>query len=182
MNSGAERQQPSGSWSTNRNHPDRADWLDLAVDAGRASLLAQREELSGMRTRAVAFGALTVTASAFLVGTGLANAQRSFWFYVLAVVGTLGFVLLAGLLVAMVSPRYQFRFTLDPKALVAWMDGSTPAPSKRVAMRTLATKTLPDMMLDNERSLSRVRSLYRQVLGTAVVTLAVWILIVWVFV
>ena len=105
-----------------------------------------------MRTRAVAFGALTVTASAFLVGTGLANAQRGEWFYVLAVVGTLGFVLLAGLLVAMVSPRYKFRFTLGPKALVAWMGGSTPAPSKRVAMRTLATKTLPGMMRDNERS------------------------------
>ena len=51
--------------------PHGAEWLALAVGVGRARLVAQREELTGIRTRAVTFGALTVTASAFVVSTGL---------------------------------------------------------------------------------------------------------------
>lgn len=177
----SRQKAPVDSWSTNRSHPDREDWVELAVDSGKASLVAQRDELSGMRTRAVAFGALTVSASAFLVGTGLGQADRSNWFFLVAGIGTLLFAVLAALLIAMVSPAFKFRFILDPRALIAWMEGDAPAPSRKVAMRKLAAETIPGMIDDNEKSLEVVRRLYRGVLVAAVATLGVWVALVWVF-
>ncbi|MDQ1111403.1 hypothetical protein QE418_000851 [Microbacterium testaceum] len=177
----SSRQKPGDSWSANRDHPDRAEWIELAVESGRASLLAQRDELSGMRTRAVAFGALTITASAFLVGTGLANAQRNAVFYIIAALGTLAFASMAFFLWRMVAPKHEFKFILDPKALVDWVEGAQPAPSLRVAMRKLAVDTIPGMLNQNEASLNKIRGAYLKLLFSSIATLAIWVALVWIF-
>ncbi|MPV51443.1 hypothetical protein GCG21_15790 [Pseudactinotalea sp. HY160] len=169
------------SWSRDAQHPDRSEWVDLAVQVGLDSLAAQREELGGMRTRAVAFAALSVTAAAFLAGSGLAGASRTMWFYVLSGLGTLGFVLVAILLILTLSPLFNFRFILDPAVLMRWMEGDSPAPSKRIAMRMLAKDTIPGMLNSNEASLSRIRTLYRAELAAAVITLGLWLAVVWLF-
>lgn len=160
---------------------ERDAWAELAVAAGREALIAQRGELDNMRTRAVSFAALTVTGSAFLVGTGLNQASRDVTFYVLAILGTTAFVALAVLLVLMVSPWLKFRFLLQPDELMSWMDGKAPAASTTIALRGLARTRLPEMIEANERSLKIIRALYRGVLAVGVATVAIWILIVWIF-
>lgn len=160
---------------------ERDAWAEVAVAAGRESLIAQRSELDNMRTRAVSFAALTVTGSAFLVGTGLNDGVRDVMFFVLAILGTAAFVALAVLLVLMVSPWLKFKFLLQPDELMSWMDGETPAASTAIALRGLAKKRIPEMIRANERSLKTIRALYRWVLGVGVATVGVWILIVWIY-
>ena len=160
---------------------DRDAWAELAVAAGREALVAQRSELDNMRTRAVSFAALTVTGSAFLVGTGLSDGVRNSGFIALAILGTGAGLALAILLVLMVSPWLKFRFILQPDELMSWMDGEAGAASKSIALRGLAKKRIPEMIKANETSLTTVRALYRSVLGVGVATVGVWILIVWIY-
>src|SRR5690606_33826850 len=83
---------------------ERAAMYELVVKAGERSLDEQRDELNGMRTRAVGFSAIVLSATAFLVGGGLvAGVERSEAFYVGAIVGTgaLGIMLVLLILVSM---------------------------------------------------------------------------------
>lgn len=161
---------------------DKPDiWVDLAVAEGRRALDQQREELNSMRTRAVAFSALTVSASAFLVGSGLKDATRNGWFFCLAGFGTAAFIAVAVLLVLMVVPRIKFRFFIQPDLLFAWTEGEQRAPSKAIAMRALAKTLIPDMIRDNDIALGKVRRLYRLLLIAGIVSIAFWVMIVWIF-
>lgn len=170
-----------GRASSQWNDDDRRDWIQLSYAAGVESLKAQREELAGMRQRAIMFTAFTITATGFLVGTGLSDATRAPTFYVWATVGTVLFAVLAGLLVALVAPFIQFKFVLYPDALMRWLEGTHAAPSRLIALRQLAVATLPNMLRHNASRLSIARWLYRGVLVSAVLTLASWVALVWMF-
>ncbi|MFP3590174.1 hypothetical protein SCB29_42175, partial [Paraburkholderia sp. SIMBA_055] len=61
------RREGTAGW----NVSDRRKWSEFAVAQGLDALKAQREELSGIRTRALTFTAFIITAAAFLVGVGL---------------------------------------------------------------------------------------------------------------
>lgn len=143
-----------------------------------------------MRTRAVAFFAFTVTATAFLVGAGLHGngtssatdpVTRVGAFYVLAFIGTGLFVATLVLLLLTTLPAIGFRFSFDPVVLANWVDGDTPAPSKLVLIRKLVRDVLPTMTSDNERSLRKVRWFYRGLLVVGSVGLILWTLLVWMF-
>lgn len=172
-------QRAASQWTED----DRREWIELSYDAGLESLKAQREELSGIRQRAIMFTAFTLTATGFLVGTGLGDPGdgRTAAFYTFAIVGTVLFGLLAVLLVGLVAPFISFKFVLMPDVLMRWLEGSQPAPSRLIALRQLTTQTVPDMLKFNAERLRVVRGLYRGVLITAVLTLACWVTVVWVF-
>jgi hypothetical protein len=172
-----DRSPSNGQWTND----DRRAWLDFARDVGLENIKAQREELSGMRQRAIMFVAFTVTASGFLVGTGLSAAQRPDAFYWLAGLGTLLFVMLGVVLVLLVAPFMKFQFSLEPDALVRWMEGEHPAPSRQIASRQLATQTIPRQIKENREQLRVARNLYRGVLTSALATLGCWVLVVWLF-
>lgn len=176
--SGGEARVPN-QWSED----DRREWVELAYEAGLESLKAQREELSGIRQRGIMFTAFTLTATGFLVGTGLGTQDdgRMDGFYALATTGTVLFGILAVLLVGLVAPFIHFSFVLMPDALMRWMEGNQPAPSRLIALRQLATDTVPKMLKYNATRLRVARWLYRGVLITAVLTLACWVTVVWVF-
>lgn len=156
---------------------------EYVVAAGERSLSAQREELSGMRTRAVAFAALTITGSAFLVGSGLSIpiGSRDALFYVLAIGGTVMFGAMAVALVLVAVPGKPFKFVLLPDELAKWIDGEQPVPSRTIMMRKLATKTMPDMMQVNESSLKWTRGWYITLLIVGVLSVASWTAIAWVY-
>lgn len=160
---------------------ERKEWYSFALAQGVRALDAQRDELSGIRNRAVSFTALTITAAAFLVGTSLGHLDRNVWFYVLVLFGTVAFAGVAILLVLVVSPGVPFKFILEPDVLIDWTDGDNPAPSEGIAQRKLAKDTLPKMMDDNEQSLKHIRRHYRWLLAVGVTTIAIWIAVVWIF-
>ena len=83
-------------------------------------------------------------------------------FYFLASVGSLGFILIAVFLIATVAPWREFKFVLEPDALMRWADGETAAPSKQVAMNYLASEQLPKMIDFNWRQLKSLRWRYRK--------------------
>ncbi|MGC5224222.1 hypothetical protein ACPW96_16775 [Micromonospora sp. DT81.3] len=164
------------------SHEDRVEWVQLSYEAGLETLKAQREELNGMRTRALAFVAFSATATAFLVGAGLGSGvTRDAAFFVLTGLGTLCFALLAVLLVSAVVPWVRFQFILIPSDLMDWMEGNKPAPDRLIALRRLATHTVPEMISANEVGLSKIRRRYRATLIVALLTLAIWVSVVWVF-
>lgn len=171
-----KEEQPSSDPSD-----ERKDWYAFALAQGIRALDAQRDELSGIRTRAVSFTALTITASAFLVGTSLGHLERVFWFYFLAALGTLAFAGVAILLVRTVGPRTPFRFILEPDVLIDWTEGERRAPSIEIARRTLTKTTVPKMLEDNETSLKRIRRYYRSLLAVGVSTIGIWVAVVWIF-
>ncbi|MCP3426042.1 hypothetical protein NBM05_08505 [Rothia sp. AR01] len=135
-----------------------------------------------MRTRAVTISGLVVTASAFLVGTGLANenVNRGIFFYVLGAAGTAAFILLFICLVRIIYPSIEFKFTLESGPLLSWMDGKNPAPSRRVALRMLAVR-VQKMFDHNIESLNILRSRYRMLLWVSMITTGIWITTVWFF-
>ncbi|MGP3536016.1 hypothetical protein ACTU3I_14550 [Microbacterium sp. RD1] len=173
---------PSGAKKTEWSDGERADWVQLAYQAGMESVKAQREELSAMRTRALAFTAFIATTTGFLVGAGLsADVVRDDGFYALTIAGSVCFAVLAILLVFAVAPFFQFKFILKPDDLMEWMEGSERAPSRTWALRALATDTVPAMIKMNERSLTWIRWLYRAILVFSLTTLTIWVAVVWMY-
>ena len=160
---------------------DRVDMYELALSAAERAVDAQRDELSGMRTRSVQFSALTVTGAAFLVGAGLKAPERVDAFYPIAIIATGFFGLQLLALLLMTAPMFGFRFVLDPAVLFEWIEGKTPAASKAILQRQLASHTFPSMVEDNEKSLRRIRVFYRLVLLFGSLSLGFWIGLIWAF-
>lgn len=158
-------------------------WVELVYDAGIENLKAQRDELSGMRTRAVAVSAMTIAASGLLVGQGLSRSVdgRSLWFYVLASTGTVGFVVLAALLTAMLLPAWKFQFLLDPAVLIRWTSDPVRPRTEAMALLRLTSHVLPSMIRFNEERLTSIRILYRSTLASAFATVGVWVTVIWIF-
>lgn len=174
------QRDPSPSRASSSSE-ERYEWVKLAYDAGIDGLKAQREELGSIRTRALAFSSLTITATAFLVGTGLKDAARSPEFYAWAIAGSVGFVAVAVCLILTLLPAIKFRFILESEQIIAWIEGDKPAASRTVALRYAAKDEIPDMRRTNERSLKHVRRFYRGTLFSAAITLAIWVTVVWMF-
>lgn len=158
---------------------DRTAWIELAYAAGIETLKAQREELSGMRQRAITYTSFVIAASGFLVGTGLSSSTRSDQFIPLAITGTSLFAVLALALILLVAPILHYEFSLDSEKLLRWMDGDHTAPSRQIALRTLARKKLPQMREFNLARLKVARFAFGLVLVSGAAALGCWIWAVW---
>lgn len=153
----------------------------VAYEAAQRHIDAQKEELSGMRTRAVAFSAFVLTGTSFLVGTSLQRADSTPDLIAWAILATSAFVLMLLALLAMVLPLVRFKFVLDPAVLWTWIDGETPAPSKEILLRHLAGKVMPSMIQFNGRALTAIRVLFGVVLGAGAIGLLGWLVITFAF-
>lgn len=158
---------------------DRKAWVELAYTAGIETLKAQREELSGMRQRAITYTSFVIAASGFLVGTGLNRSTGSEQFLPLAIAGTALFGVLAVALILLVAPILRYKFSLDSETLLRWMDGDHTAPSRQIALRTLAQKKLPEMRKHNLSRLKVARFAFGLVLTSGAAALGCWIWAVW---
>lgn len=159
---------------------EREAMFELVVKAGERALDEQRDELNGMRSRAVAFSAIILSATAFLVGGGLvAGVNRTELFYRGATIGTAALGVMLVLLILMTVPMLKFRFVVLPGKLSEWVEGERPVPSKAIFVRALATDTLPAMIAQNSKSLSAIRILYGTLLFTGFATLGIWIFFIW---
>ena len=167
-------------WTT----ADRRAWAELSLARVIDALAQQREELNGIRTRAVTFTAFVISASAFLVGVGIegaAVADRNGWFYPIAVLGTVLFALLAILLIAIVLPRQKFRLLFLPDILMGWQHGDDSYEDYDTALWGLVLHLIPEMLQENEDGLETIRERYRWLLICAFLTLASWVGLVWMF-
>lgn len=160
---------------------ERNQLFELALRGAERAVDTQRDELSGMRNRAVAFAAFTGAGTAFLVGAGLGSASKADGFWPSAIIGTALYGAMLIALFATVLPSWPFRFYLDPKVLAGWIEGDAPAPSRAVFLRQLVNETYPTMLTKNERSLKGIRWSFRLVLGFGAAALALWAITVWLF-
>jgi len=166
---------------------ERAQWLELAIAAGVAEIQGQTEELSRIRDRAVMFVAFIGASVAFLVGAGLGIKPKPWGFFVVAVVGSVGLLLLALFLCLVVSARRSFRNVIRSRAMVRMMDGELKdghghtLQSLEQARRHLASVTIVKMSAANETALESVRNWYNALLWTGLVTLVAWSSLIWAF-
>ena len=159
---------------------DSADLYELAYTQGLRALDDQLDELSGARSRASQFMALTITATAFLVGSGLNSSTNRDWiFYTLAIAGTVASVAALVAMITLMQPR-NFHFRMKPKTLVErWIERDVPAPpSKADLLRGLSLR-IQDMIDSNETLLGTIRSRYWAVVVIGSASLLLWVTLVW---
>ena len=158
------------------------DWLRLAADSGFSAIVAQREELAGMRNRSVAFSGLIVTASAFLVSTAMGNenTDRNFIFFISCALGTASFGVLVYFLIMVIYPANIFQFNIRAEDLAGWLYGETRAPSREVAMKFLI-KYIQEAHDYNEKNLHGIRRYYCGMLVMSMTTIGIWAAVAWVF-
>lgn len=155
--------------------------MKTTIEAGLDYVKQQRDELWGIRTRALTFVAFVAAASAFLAGAGLKDATRNFWFFVVAGIGTAAFLVLAWYVIRIVVPKDTFATVIEPNTILDWMVGDDPRPTLEAAQLWLVQRTLPDMIEQNEKKLAIVRTRYKRLLLTGTGTVVIWIILVWVF-
>jgi hypothetical protein len=176
---GARPSTPAAAASGD-THAEREAMFELALEAGNRTLDAQRDELSGIRTRVGAYAAIVLSATAFLVGTGLGSkANRNESFYATAISGTVFMAIMLVLVLLATLPLLTFKFILLPDVLVNWIEGETPVPSRAIMVKTLAGTTLPEMIATNERSLKIIRWFYRGLLASGFITVGIWVYFTW---
>jgi hypothetical protein len=166
-------QQPAGDAALYR----------IAYEQGLRTLEDQRDELNGARNRAGQVMALVASATAFLVGTGMAEAKRDLVFYCLAVLGTIGTAVAFIGLWNVLSPQRKFNLAMDPQTLVdKWIDRQVPGrPSEAELLRALA-EVLQGMIDANEEHLAGrwgVRNGYLVVVTAGVLGLVAWGALIW---
>jgi hypothetical protein len=161
---------------------ERAEWIETATNVGLDYVKQQRDEVWTIRGRAVTFVAFSTAATAFLVGAGLKETERDFLFYLVAGVGTALFLVTVWFLLRVIRPKVEFRTVLESDVLLRWMDGNEPPKDLEHARLRLAREVIPSMVADNEASLKVVRLSYWILLIFGFATVAVWTVLVWVFI
>jgi len=170
-------------WTTSSNSTDRALWIALALDAGFEGLRTQRDEMNGIRTRALAFFATTIAGSGFFLAKVVDALPEDRNPGMIALLVT-GYALsLAQLLLVLVTvmPRVNFEYILRPKSLVEWMTESHGAPSREAAMVELVN-TQTTMIERNRKSLQKIRRRYFYLLVVSVGVIIYWSSALWVFI
>lgn len=163
----------------------------LAYEESQRALEDQMAQLDGMRLRTTQILAFIGTATAFLVGTGVGNGDKSVvrdtWFYVLSGLGTLTFLatlclagtVLLGLHLVNKKPRiHNWNSRLSAGALVRWIEADVPPPDEAAFLRAVAKDN--DRSADeNDVQLATVRKAYVWFVMLASTQLLVWAALVW---
>lgn len=162
----------------------------LAFEEGRRKVDDQLGELVDMRNRSVQFLGLSSTASAFLIGTALKDAQRDGFFYFLAGAGTVTAIVallqtlrvLLGWRRVLRLPhvRYAWRFRLSSRMLVDWAGSQVPpAPSENAYTKELALE-YHEMSEQNRPQLQELRGAYTAAIACGFTQIVLWGLLVWI--
>lgn len=170
-----------------RKDSDAVGLYKAAADEGRRRVDDQVAELDAMRTRCVQFLALTVTATAFLVGNSLSGADRDWLFYLLAGLGTfLAFLaLLLSLSVLLGRKRLSktskltWRFRLSGAALVGWIEHEVPSPPSEAAFTRALVQEFDEMHEHNDSRLQFVRKVYTSAISVGFSSVLVWTTLIW---
>lgn len=154
-----------------------------AYDQGLRALDDQRDELNGIRTRAVQFVAFVGAASGFLVGSALGSSDAdSDLFYVVASIASIASVVMLVCVALVLSPAKKFEYRLDPNVLVQqWIERDVPRRPTQPELLSGLAKLQSGMIQDNETSLNKWRRQYRVLIISGLVSLSLWMAAVWIF-
>lgn len=184
------------------NGSARAAQLKDAYEEGKRAVDDQMAELDSMRQRSVQFLAFVGSATAFLVGTGLAatsaatqsGTPRDGWFYFFAITASvLSLVMILLVLAVLLSivrhpdgpksklGRAHFDFRNSSRTLVEdWIDPPSQRMDEARYFRNLAI-TYDQKYEENEPFLSSIRVTYAWFLSVGTAQLVLWSVVVWAF-
>jgi hypothetical protein len=170
-----------------RRDPEAAAIYNIAWEEGRRRVDDQLAELEGIRTRSLQYLALTLTATAFLVGSSIRTAERDLLFYSLAGAATacaffalcLGLVVLLGRWWFLGTRRLTWKFRMSGQALVDWAEHEVPSPPSEAVFTRALAKEYDKMFEHNANGLRIVRNLYAVAVALAFVSVLTWVALVW---
>jgi hypothetical protein len=156
----------------------------LAYEEARRSIDDQRDELNGIRGRAVSFVAFVGSATAFLAGSGLrvTTPNRDALFYVLAGIGSIAALWMLYQLYRLLRPSkaLSYEYRMSPTTLIEeWIESDVPPPNIGQFLRALATE-YDAMLQQNEKLLEFLRSHYEKLVVGGSAQLIVWAALVWI--
>jgi hypothetical protein len=162
--------------------PDQTDLYRVAYTESQRTLDDQRDELQGMRTRAVQFTAFVSAATAFLVGTGLHATDRNAVFYILAIVASAFSALSIWMLAILLKPSNgkKWHYRMSAQVLIdGWIEQTVVPPlSEARFLRGLALE-YDEMHAKNELLLGSLRTWYSRLIITGSVQVVLWAALVW---
>lgn len=168
-----------GSQAARHNPIDQTAQYRVAYSESQRTLDDQRDELQGVRTRAVQFTAFVSAATAFLVGTGLHATDRNGAFYPLAATAsTLSVLSIISLAILLIPRNWNYRMT--PKVLIEdWIEQKgVQQPSEALFLRKLAL-AYDEMSAENGRLLKSLRTWYICLVLVGSVQVIAWATLVW---
>ena len=187
-----ESSQPAAGGQSGRDSPGRqarrpdgaarAEQYRIAYQEGQRTLDDEQDELKGMRDRAVAFTAFVGAATAFLVGTGLQQANKDSLFYALASAASLLSVISIALVLVLLMPSKKklWHYRLSSKRLIEdWIECDVPPPDEASLIRAMAI-LYDGMHKSNEALLASVRRYYRWLIAVGAAQVTMWAVLVWV--
>lgn len=166
----------------------------VAYEEGKRLVDDQLAELDSMRQRSVQFLAFVGSATAFLVGTGLASTvddRPSGWLLSAAAASSLTVIMLlleAVILLSLVSrtskmlpTRHEWNFRLEPKVIVkAWVNRDLGAAPEEIDLYVELAEHYSDMADENDHPLAVMRTCYWLFLVVAFAQLMAWGALVWI--
>jgi hypothetical protein len=157
-----------------------AETYQIAYDEAKRSLDEQGEDLSGLRTRALQYLAIVVTATAFLVGAGLKGIERHLIFYLLSAPATAMFALTLGSVVLMLIAWPLPAYRLSSRLLVdQWIENEAGPPTEGQLTRELAIR-YGEMHELNAEVLRKHRRAFRVEVVLGALQLVLWASVVWI--
>ena len=151
----------------------------MVYSESQRALDDQRDELQGLRTRAVQFTAFVSAATAFLVGTGLHATDRNGQFYALAsTASALSLLSIVSLAMLLIPSKWAYRMT--PQALIDDFieDENFQRPSDDLFLRKIAL-TYGVMSDGNNKKLRKLRTWYICLIITGSLQVIVWAALIW---
>jgi hypothetical protein len=134
-----------------------------------------------MRGRAAQHLAFVGSATAFLVGTGIGAAHRTFGFYLLAGFATVASVLAIISVAWMLRPKSaSWQGMMSAQKLIEnWIEHDVPRrPNEHEFLRSLALRQ-DEMRTKNDLVLTKLRRLYVVALSSGGVGILLWAALVW---
>lgn len=174
---------PRGESPAMRHDPhDHTNQYRLAYTETQRTLDDQRDELQGMRTRAVQFTAFVSAATAFLVGTGLHVTDKNAVFYALAATASafsaLSIVLLAMLLRP--SNRKKWHYRMSARVLIdGWIEQTEVPPLSDARFLKELALAYDEMHSKNELLLGSLRTWYSWLIIVGSAQVVMWAVLVW---
>jgi hypothetical protein len=154
----------------------------VAYEEALRTLEDQRDELNGVRGRAVQFLAFVGSATAFLAGTGLASStvqERGALFYTIGVIATLVSVGTVASCAIVLNPRWTFNLRISATVLIdQWIDREVPGPTEPELLKALAQR-LDGMRAENEAPLKALRRWFLTLIICGGLSVILWAALVW---
>jgi len=175
----ALRSESRAARSNPLDRTDQTEQYRVVYSESQRALDDQRDELQGLRTRAVQFTAFVSAATAFLVGTGLHATDRNGQFYALAgTASALSLLSIVSLAMLLIPRNWTYRMT--PRDLIDKVieKEGIQRPTDDLFLKRMAL-TYGEMSDENEPKLKKLRTWYIRLIIAGSLQVIVWAALIW---